>query len=43
MPAKRLSTYIVCKSGWSNPVWYFSATSNTWYSGDANRSGNSFP
>ena len=32
MPASRLSTYIVCSRGWSKPVWYFSATSSTWYS-----------
>ena len=42
MPASRLSTYIVCRSGWSKPVWYFSATSSTWYSCVANFSGSSF-
>ena len=41
-PASRLSTYIVCSSGWSKPVWYFSATSSTWYSCVANFSGSSF-
>ena len=38
-PASFLSTYIVCSSGWSKPVWYFSATTSTWYSSEANRLG----
>ena len=29
-PSSRLSTYIACSSGWSKPVWYFSATSRIW-------------
>ena len=29
MPASRLSTYIVCSSGWSNPVWNLSAAIST--------------
>ena len=28
---ERLSTYIVWSSGWSKPVWNFSATISTWY------------
>jgi len=27
-----LSSYSVWSSGWSNPVWYFSATTSTRYS-----------
>lgn len=38
-PASFLSTYIVCSSGWSKPVWYFSATTSTWNSSPANRLG----
>ena len=38
-PESFLSTYIVCSSGWSKPVWYFSATTSTWYSSEANRFG----
>jgi restriction endonuclease S subunit len=41
MPDKRLSTYMLCNSGWSKPVWYFSATSKTWYSSELNFSGSS--
>ncbi len=37
-PTSILSTYIVCSSGWSNPVWNFSATISSPYSGPANRS-----
>ena len=37
-PTRALSTYIVCSSGWSNPVWNFSATISTPYSGVANSS-----
>ena len=32
----------MCSSGWSKPVWYFSATSSTRYSGLAKVSGSSF-
>ncbi len=28
-PTSVLSTYIVCSSGWSKPVWNFSATIRT--------------
>lgn len=31
-PASFLSTYIVCSSGSSNPVWYFSATTRNFAS-----------
>ena len=31
-PVSGLSTYIAHSSGWSNPVWYFSATTNSRYS-----------
>ncbi|MOA63345.1 hypothetical protein D3C78_1890370 [compost metagenome] len=41
MPDNRLSTYMLCNSGWSKPVWYFSATSKTWYSSVLNFSGSS--
>ena len=34
-PVSTLSTYIVCSSGWSKPVWNFSATISTWYSSRA--------
>ena len=37
-PVSTLSTYIVCSSGWSKPVWNFSATISTWYSSPPNRS-----
>ena len=32
-PLSGLSTYIVVSSGWSKPVWYFSATTSIRYSG----------
>ena len=37
-PTSTLSTYIVCSSGWSKPVWNFSATISTPYSGVPNSS-----
>ena len=37
-PSSFLSTNIVCRSGWSNPVWNFSATTRIRYSSDPNRS-----
>ena len=33
MPVSFLLTYIVVSSGWSKPVWYFSATTRMRYSG----------
>ena len=35
-PPSFLSTYIVCKSGWSNPVWNLLATMRKRYSGSSN-------
>ena len=32
MPVSFLLTYIVVSSGWSKPVWYFSATTRILYS-----------
>ncbi|CAM5662042.1 hypothetical protein SAURM35S_07664 [Streptomyces aurantiogriseus] len=32
MPVSVLLTYIVVRSGWSKPVWYFSATTRIRYS-----------
>ena len=31
-PSSFLSTYMPHSSGWSNPVWNFSATTSSWYS-----------
>jgi hypothetical protein len=41
-PDSFLSTCIVCSRGWSKPVWYFSATTSTWYSSEAKHWGSSF-
>ena len=35
-PPSFLSTYIVCSSGWSNPVWNLFATIRNRYSGPSN-------
>ena len=38
-----LSTYMVVSSGWSKPVWYFSATTRMRYSGWGRAAGSGHP